>query len=149
MRWLLVLSIASCASPPPPAPPPAPPKVIAIAFKVESSNLTTGDEIEITSLHGDRPTCTAGGTYAIGGRYLLGSRGDAELVVSAPNHTSHAEKGVIRGPGEFNFTLEFANEGPFEVAFQKSGGGSSAGGIVVACSEGPGSPSEPGGSAVP
>lgn len=104
-----------------------------IPFEVESSNLTTGDEIEITSIHGDRPGCVAGGTYQIAGRYLLGSRADAELVVAGPAHVAYGEKTIARGAGEFQFTVEIAKDGPIEASFMKAGGGSSAGGIIVRC----------------
>jgi hypothetical protein len=137
MRWVILLSVVGCASPPPPPPvTPPPPKVIAIPFKVESSNLTTGDEIEITSIHGDKPGCSAGGTYAIRGRYVLGSRADAELVVTGSAHQSLGEKAVARGSGEFDFTISVGQDGPLEAQFMKAGGGSSAGGIIVRCESG-------------
>lgn len=128
MRAIALLLLGS-ASPPPPAPP----KIVEVPFKVESSNLTTGDEIEITSIHGDKPGCAAGGTYAIRGRYVLGSRADAELVVSGPAHQSLVEKTVARGSGEFDFTISVAQDGPLEAQFMKAGGGASAGGIIVRC----------------
>jgi hypothetical protein len=132
MRWILLVLVA-CGSPPPPKEAPPPPKVLAIPFHVDSSNLTTGDEIEITTIHGDRPGCVAGGTYQIAGRYLLTSRADAELVVSGPAHEAYGEKTIARGPGEFQFTIEIAKDGPISASFMKAGGGSAAGGIVVTC----------------
>lgn len=137
MRWIIVLALFGCASPPPPKPPPPPPQIRAIEFKVEESNLTTGDEIEVTSLHGDRPGCIAGGNFQIAGRYILSSRADAELVVSARGgETTNAERTVARGAGEFSFTFEIVKEGPLEVSFMKAGGGSSAGGILIRCAPG-------------
>ena len=137
MRWLVLLALIGCGSPPPPKPPPPPaPQVHAIEFKVEESNLTTGDEIEVTSLHGDRPGCVAGGTYQISGRYLLSSRADAELQVNARGgQTSAADKTVGRGAGEFSFNFEIVKDGLLEVMFMKAGGGSSAGGIVLRCAQ--------------
>lgn len=134
-RLPLLAALAACASPaPPPAQPPPSPAPRAIPFEVVESSLTTGDEIQVTSLHGDRPGCVAGGTYAIAGTYVLGSRGEAELSVTARGgETSPAERAVIRGAGEFSLTFELRREGLLEVSFQKAGGGASAGGVVLRC----------------
>lgn len=101
----------------------------AIEFEVARSELTTGDAIEVQSLHGDKPGCVAGGTYAIAGTYTLASRADAELVAGSQ------EKSVQRGTGEFSLELQLDKDGPIDVSFMKAGGGSSAGGITIHCTK--------------
>jgi hypothetical protein len=136
MRYVIALMVVGCGAPPkpPPAPPPPPP-VYAIEFEVKESNLTTGDDIQITTIHGDKPGCLGGGTYAISGRYTLASRSDAELVVGGHRGGMPGQEVVQRGSGDFSFKIDMVKDGPIEASFSKVGGGSSTGGIVIQCSK--------------
>lgn len=86
---------------------------------VTPTSWASGDRIEVTSVHGDRPVFKAGGTYLVQGRYVLGSAFMAVLMLvpvspqgrlDEPNVQSmHLE----RGRGRFALMATMPNGGPF------------------------------------
>jgi hypothetical protein len=104
--------------------------IYPIDTKIETQQIYSEDQVTVTSIKGDQPRFSIGGTYLITGRYTLASADQARIkVFVTPKNGKHGSgrndieqsAAIVRGSGSFSLVIPVWDEGPLNVSISPAG----------------------------